>query len=123
MSKSETKSHKWRKDFSHPTNTHSSLAKQSRNAMMSSISPSEDQTGSKAKFRLKSLYDERMASLQTDGLSSSYDHPEITQPDVNFTLCPRNDMSRKASSTSLTRPMSDGITLDGPAKFENELRI
>ena len=29
MSKSETKSHKWRKDFSHPTNTHSSLAKQS----------------------------------------------------------------------------------------------
>ena len=70
MSKSETKTHKWRKEFSHPTNTHSSLAKQSKNAMMSSISPSEDQTGSKAKFRLKSLYDERMASLQTDGLSS-----------------------------------------------------
>ena len=27
MSKSETKSHKWRKELSHPTNTHSSLAK------------------------------------------------------------------------------------------------
>ena len=26
MSKSETKSHKWRKDFSQPTNTHFSLA-------------------------------------------------------------------------------------------------
>ena len=49
LSRSETKSHKWRKDSSHPTNTHFSLAKLSKNAMMSSISPSEDQTGSKAK--------------------------------------------------------------------------
>ena len=31
MSKSETKSHKWRREFSHPANTHSSLAKQSNN--------------------------------------------------------------------------------------------
>ena len=111
MSKSETKSHKWRKDFSQPTNTHSSLAKQSKNAMMSSISPSEEQTGSKAKKSWKSLYDERMASLQTEGLSSSYDNPEITNPDVNFTPCPRNDISRKALSTSPTRPMSDVIIL------------
>ena len=111
MSKSETKSHKWRKDFSQPTNTHSSLAKQSKNAMMSSISPSEEQTGSKAKKSWKSLYDERMASLQTEGLSSSYDNPEITNPDVNFTSCPRNDISRKALSTSPTRPMSDVIIL------------
>ena len=40
MSKSET--HKWRKE-------QSSLVKQSKNAMMSSISPSEEQTGWKAK--------------------------------------------------------------------------
>ena len=49
MSKSETKSHRWRNELSHPANTHFSLAKQSKNAMMSSISPSEEQTGSNAK--------------------------------------------------------------------------
>ena len=43
IAKSETKSHKWRRELSHPANTHSSLAKQSNNAMMSSISPSEEQ--------------------------------------------------------------------------------
>ena len=68
---------------------HSSLAKQSNNAMMSSISPSGEQTGSKAKKSWKSLYDERMASLPTVGLTSSDDYPEITHPDVNFTPCPR----------------------------------
>ena len=88
----------------------SSLAKQNKIAMMSSISPSEEQTGSKAKKNWKSFYDERMASLQTEGLSSSYDHLEITHPDVDFTPCPRNDMSRKSLSTSPTRTMSDGIT-------------
>ena len=35
--------------------------------MMSSISPSEEQTGSKAKKRWKSLYNERMASLRAEG--------------------------------------------------------
>ena len=118
MSKSETKAHRWRKELSHPANTHSSLAKQSKNAMMSSISPSEEQTGSKAKKSWKSLHDERMASLQTEGLSSSYDHPEITHPDVNFTPCPRNDMSRKALSASPTRPMSDGITMGASSTFD-----
>ena len=88
MSKSETKSHRWRREFSHPANTHSSLAKQSNNAMMSSKSPGEEQPGSKAKKSWKSLYDERMASLRTEGLSSSYDHPGITHPDVNFTPLP-----------------------------------
>ena len=117
MSKSETKSHRWRREFSHPANTHSSLAKQSNNAMMSNISPSEEQPGSKAKKSWMPLYDERMASLQTEGLSSGYDHPEITHPDVNFTPCPRNDMSRKALSTSPTRPMSDGITLGVSSTF------
>ena len=118
MSKSENKSHKWRKDFSQPTNTHFSLAKQSKNAMMSSISPSEEQTGSKAKKSWKSLYDERMASLQTEGLSSSYDHPEIAHPHVNFTPCPRNDISRNALSTSPTRPMSDGLYLGVFSTFD-----
>ena len=118
MSKSETKCHKWRKEPSYPTSTHSSLAKQSNNAMMSSISPSEEQTVSKAKTSWKFLYDERMASLQTEGLSSSYGHPGITHPDVNFTPCPSNDMSRKALSTSPTRPMSDGITLGVSSTFD-----
>ena len=105
-------------NLSLPANTHSSLAKQSKNAMMSSISPSEEQTGSKAKKSWKSLYDERMASLRTEGLSSSYDHPEITHPDVIFTPCPRNDMSRKASSASPTRPMSDGIAMGASSTFD-----
>ena len=118
MSKSETKSHKWRTEPSNSTSTHSSLAKQSNTAMMSSISPSEERTVSKAKKSWKSLYDERMASHQTEGLSSSYDHPEITLPDVNFTPCPRNDMSRKASSASPTRPMSDGITMGASSTFD-----
>ena len=118
MSKSETKSHKWRKELSHPASTHSSLAKQSKNAMMSSISPSEEQTGSKAKKSWKSLYDERMASLQTEGLSSSYNHPEITHPDVNFTPCSRDDMSRKTMSASPTMPMSDGITMGASSMFD-----
>ena len=47
MSKLETKSHRWRREYSHSANAHSSLAKQSNNAMMSSISPSEEQPGSK----------------------------------------------------------------------------
>ena len=111
MSKSETKTHKWRKE-------QSSLVKQSKNAMMSSISPSEEQTGSKAKKSWKSLYDERKASLRTEGLSSSYDHPEVTHPDVDFTPCPRNELSRKALSASPTRPMSDGITMGASSTFD-----
>ena len=114
MSKSETKSHMWMKEFSNPANTHSSLAKQSNNA----ISPSEEQPSSKAKKSWKSLYDERMASLRIEGLSSSYDHPEITHPDVNFAPCPRNDMSKKASYASPTRPMSDGILMGASSTFD-----
>ena len=86
--------------------------------MMSSISPSEEQTRSKAKKNWKSLYDERMASIQTEDLSSSYNHPEITHPDVNFTPCPRNNMSRKTFSASPTRPMSDRITMGASSTFD-----
>ena len=118
MSKTETKSHMRMKEFSNPANTHSSLAKQNNNAMISSISPSEEQPSSKAKKSWKSLYDERMASLRIEGLSSSYDHPEITHPDVNFTPCPRNDMIKKASYASLTRSMSDGITMEASSTFD-----
>ena len=59
-----------------------------------------------------------MASLPIEGLSSSYDHPEITHADVDFTPCPRNDMSRKALSTSPTRPLSDGITVGVSSTFD-----
>ena len=118
MSKSESKSHRWRGEYSHSASAHSSLAKQSNNAMMSSISPSEEQPGSKAKKSWKSLYDERMASLPTVGLTSSYDYPETSHPDVNFTPCPRNDRSRNASSASPTRPMSDGITMGASSTFD-----
>ena len=118
MSKSETKSHRWRGEYSHSASTHSSLAKQSKNAMMSSISPSEEQPGSKAKKSWKSLYDERMASLPTVGLTSSYDYPETSHPDVNFTPCPRNDKNGKALSASPTRPMSDGITMGASSTFD-----
>ena len=81
--------------------------------MMSSISPSEEQRGLNAKKSWKPLYDERVASIQTDGLSSSYDHPEITNLDVNFTPCPRNHMSKKALSTSRCPQIDD---VDGQAK-------
>ena len=118
MSKSETKSHRWRGEYSHSASTHSSLAKQSNNAMMSSISPSEEQPGSKAKKSWKSLYNERMASLPTVGLTSSYDYPETSHPDVNFTPCPRNDKNGKALSASPTRPMSDGITMGASSTFD-----
>ena len=84
MSRSETRKNRWRKE-------HSSLMKQSMNAKMSSISPRKEETSSKAKKSWKSLYDERMGSLQTEGLSSSFDHPEISHSDVDFTPSPRNE--------------------------------
>ena len=79
--------------------------------------PREEQSSSKAKKSWKSLYDERMASLQTEGLSSSYDYREIAHSDVDLTPCPRNDKSKKALSNSPTRPMSDGITVGVSSTF------
>ena len=64
---SETKSNWWRKE-------QPSLVKQGKNAMMSSISPWEEQAKSKAMKSSMTSYDERMTSLRTDVLSSSYDH-------------------------------------------------
>ena len=80
--------------------------------------PSEEQTSSKTKKSWKSLYDERMASLQTEGLSSSKDHLEIAHPDVDFTPYPRDDKSRKALSKSPTSPISDWITVGVSSTFD-----
>ena len=48
----------------------SSLAKQSKNAMMSSISPREEESRSKMKKNFKTLFDKRMTLLLTSGLLS-----------------------------------------------------
>ena len=80
--------------------------------------PSEEQTSSKTKKSWNSLYDERMASLQTEGLSSSKDHLEIAHPDVDFTPYPRGDKSRKALSNSPTSPISDWITVGVSSTFD-----
>ena len=82
-SKSETKSNMWRQE-------QSSLVKQGKNAMMSSISPTEEQPSSKAK---------RVHAL-------------------GHGLSPRQEKSKKALSDSPTRPMSDGITMGASSKYD-----
>ena len=62
------------------------------------------------------MYDERMASLRTDGKCSSYDHPGLVHSDMDFTPSPRHE--NKALSNSPTRPMSDGITMGASSVFE-----
>ena len=114
-SKSETKSNRWRKK-------QSSLAKQGKNAMMSSISPREEQPSSKANRSFKTMYDERMRSLRTDGLSSGYDGLGLMHSDMDFTSSPRQEKSKKALSDSPTRPMSDGITMGASSTYD-KLRI
>ena len=111
MSRSETKSNKWRKE-------HFSLVKQGKNAMMSSISPGEEQPNSKAKKSWKTLYDECITSLRIEGVSSSYDHPGLVRSDVTFTPSPRNEKRKKALSNSPSRPMSDGMTVGGSSTFD-----
>ena len=53
--------------------------------MMSSISPSEEHSSSKAKMRFKTFYDERKISLQADG-----------QSDPDFTPSPKQEKNKKA---------------------------
>ena len=110
-SKSETKGKSRRKK-------QSSLVKQGKNAMMSIISPREEQQSSKAKRSFKTMYDERMTSLQTDGLSSGYDGPGLMHSDMDFTPSPTQEKSKKASSDSPTRPMSDGITMGALSSYD-----
>ena len=61
-SKSETKSNRWGKE-------ESSLVKQGKNAMMSSISSREELPNSKAMKNWKTLYDECIKSFRSEGLS------------------------------------------------------
>ena len=71
--------------------------------MVSSISPREEQPSSKARKSFKTMYDEHMASLQTDGLSSGFDHPGLLHSDTDFTPSPRQEKSKKAMSNSPTK--------------------
>ena len=90
----------------------SSLAKQGKNAMMPSISPRKEQSSSKARNRFKTVYDECMTSLRTDGLSSGFGHAGLMHSDTNFTPSPRQENRRNAISHSPSRPMSGGITME-----------
>ena len=98
MSKSETNRNSRRKEKS-------SLVMQGTNAMMSSISPREEQPISTWKRSFKTMYDERMTSLRTDGLSFGYVDPGLMHSDTGFTPSPRQEKSKKALYDSLTRPM------------------
>ena len=110
-SKSETKGNSRRKEQSY-------LVKQGEKAMMSSISPREEQPSSKAKRSFKTMYDERMTSLRINGLSSGYDGPGLMHSDMDFAPSPRQEKSKKALSDSPTRPMSDGITMGASSTYE-----
>ena len=96
----------------------SSLVKQGKNAMMSSKSPREEQPSSKARNSFKSLYDERMTSLRTDGLSSGFSHAGLMHSDMDFTASPRQEKSKNAISNSPSRPMSDGIMMGTSSTFD-----
>ena len=111
MSESDTKGNNRRKE-------QFSLVKQGQNAMMSSISPREEQPSSKARKSCKTMYDERMASLRTDGLSSGIDHPGLMHLDTDFTPSPRQEKSKKAMSNSPSRPVLDGMTMGTSSTFD-----
>ena len=101
----------WRKE-------QSSLVKQVTNAMMSSISPREEQPSSKAKRSFKAMYGERMTSSRANGLSSGYDGPLLMLSDMDFTPSPRQETSKKALSESPNRSMSDGITMGASSTYD-----
>ena len=88
--------------------------------MISSVSPREEQPGSTAKRSFKRMYDERMASLRIDGLSSGIDHPGLVHSDVDFTHSPRQEKCNKALSNSPTRPISDGIMMGASSLFDRQ---
>ena len=60
---------------------------------------------------LKTLYDECMRSLRTDGLSFGLDHPGLMHSNTDFNPSPRRENIKKAMSNSPSTPMSDGITM------------
>ena len=102
--KSETMSNSRRKE-------QSSLVKQRKNAMMSRISPMEEQPSSKAR-----------KSFKTYGLSSGFDHPVLMHSDTDFKPSPRMEKSKKAMSNSPSRPMSDAITMETSSLFDRLMR-
>ena len=59
-----------------------------------------------------------MASFRTDGLSTGYDGQGLVHSDMDFTLSPRQEKSKKAMSDSPTRPMSDGITMGASSTYD-----
>ena len=67
--------------------------------MMSSIRPREEQLSSKAKKNFKTMYDERMRWLRTDGFSSGYDGLGLMNSDMDFTPSPRQEKSSKRRRT------------------------
>ena len=86
--------------------------------MMSRISPREEQLSSKASKSFNTMYDERMAPLRTDGLSSVFDHPGLMHSDTDFKPNPRQEKIKKAMSNSPLRPKPDGMTMVKPSIFD-----
>ena len=103
-SRSENKSSNRRKEPS-------SLARQSKNAMMSSISPREEQSSSKAKKSFETMYNEHMTSLQTDQLTFGSDHLGLVHSHKEFTPSSKQEKNKKAMSNSPPRPMPGVITI------------
>ena len=64
------------------------------------------------------MYDERMTSLRTDGLSSGYDGPGLMHSDMDLTPRTRQEKCKKALSVSPTRPLSDGITVGASSSYD-----
>ena len=76
--KSKTKSDTRRKEKS-------SQAKQSKNALILSMSHRERGASSNSRKSFKTLYDERMTATQASGLSSGFAPLEPTHSDTKFT--------------------------------------
>ena len=73
---------------------------------------------SKASKSFNTMYDERMAPLRTDGLSSVFDHPGLMHSDTDFKPNPRQEKIKKAMSNSPLRPKPDGMTMVKPSIFD-----
>ena len=76
--------------------------------MMSSNSPREEQSSSKARKSFKTINKETMVSLRADGLSSGFEHQGRIHSGTDFTPIPRQEKSMKVISDSPLRPLSDG---------------
>ena len=80
---------------------------------MKSISPREEQPSSRAKRSFKTMYDERMTSLRTDGLDCPLEMTVRRWCIRIWASYISRDRrrARKRFSDSPTRPVSDGITM------------